>query len=102
MVKRVAHPFDYNGFTFVTGGKLGYNDLGDDYNPRGTVLISDTFADGKFGALFSAAYSHRKLLDNGSSTVRWQQGGTAASNFNTAFGANYAASGSTASTCARG
>ncbi|HEU4624033.1 MAG TPA: TonB-dependent receptor [Steroidobacteraceae bacterium] len=93
---RVARPFDYNGFTFVTGGKLGYNDLGDDFNPRGTVLISDTFGDGKFGALFSAAYSHRKLLDNGSSTVRWQQGGTAASNFNATLGSNYAGSGSTA------
>ena len=26
----VARPFDYNGFTFVTGGQLGYNSLGED------------------------------------------------------------------------
>jgi iron complex outermembrane receptor protein len=72
----VAHPFDYDGFTLVTGAQGAYNDLSDKVNPRGTFLISDTFADGKFGALISAAYTKRKLLDNGSRTVQWQNDGT--------------------------
>jgi hypothetical protein len=54
---------------------MGYNDLNGDSDPRAAFLISNTFADGKFGALFSAAYTNRKLGDEGSSTVRWQAGG---------------------------
>jgi iron complex outermembrane recepter protein len=69
---QVARPFDYDGLTFVTGGQLGYNDLGDDADPRGTLLISNTFADERVGALLSVAYTKRKLLDEGASTVRFQ------------------------------
>jgi iron complex outermembrane receptor protein len=69
---RSAHPFDYDGFTVVTGVQGSYNDITEDLDPRGAFLISDTFADGKFGALLSVAYTERKLLDEGSSTVRWQ------------------------------
>ncbi len=75
-----ARPFDYDGFTFVTGAQLGYNDLQEDMDPRATALISNTFADGKFGALFSIAYSDREFRDDGSSAVRWQNGGWAAGN----------------------
>ena len=69
---RSAHPFDYEGFTVVTSVQGSYNDISEDVDPRGAFLISSTFADGKFGALFSAAYTKRKLLDEGASTVRWQ------------------------------
>ncbi len=69
---QVARPFDYNGMTFVTGGQLGYNDLSDDADPRGTMLISNTFLDDRLGALLSVAYTKRKLLDEGASTVRFQ------------------------------
>jgi TonB-dependent receptor len=59
--------------------QMGYNDLNGDSDPRAAFLVSNTFADGKFGALFSIAYTNRKLGDEGSSTVRWQQGaGTSA------------------------
>ncbi len=98
---RAARPFDYNGFTFVTGGKLDYNDLATTYNPRASALISDTFADGKLGFLLSGAYTKRAILDDGSSTVRWMNGlnsdGTlsATNDFKT-LGASYGASGSTA------
>jgi iron complex outermembrane receptor protein len=70
-----ARPFDYDGFTVAGGLQLGYNDLTEDSDPRGTFLISNTFADGKFGALLSVAYTERKLLDEGASTVRWMMGG---------------------------
>jgi iron complex outermembrane recepter protein len=72
---RTARPFDYPGFTLAGSAQLGYNDLNGDSDPRAAFLISDTFADGRFGALFSAAYTDRKLGDEGSSTVRWAAGG---------------------------
>ena len=71
---RVARPFDYKGFTFVTSLQGGYNDLADKVNPRGAIVLSDTFFDGKFGALISAAYSERDLREEGTSTVLWQNG----------------------------
>jgi TonB-dependent receptor len=77
---QVARPFDYEGFTFVAGGQLGYNDLQEDVDPRGTMLISNTFADGTFGALLSVAYSDREFRDDGSSAVRWQNAGWTAAN----------------------
>ena len=67
-----ARPFDYDGFTVVTSVQGCYNDISEDIDPRAAFLISNTFADGKFGALLSVAYTERKLLDEGSSTVRWQ------------------------------
>src|SRR4029453_13743214 len=69
---RSARPFDYDGFTVVRSGQGTYNDIEEDGNPRGALLISNTWADGKFGALLSAAYTKRQLLDEGASTVRWQ------------------------------
>ena len=73
---RSARPFDYDGFTVVTSVQGSYNDISEDVDPRGALLISNTFADGKFGALLSVAYTERKLLDEGSSTVRWQDSRT--------------------------
>jgi iron complex outermembrane recepter protein len=71
---RAPRPFDYPGLAFAAGGKLGYNDLASSYNPRATLLLSDTFFDGKLGALISGAYAHRAIIDDGSSTVRWMNG----------------------------
>jgi iron complex outermembrane receptor protein len=87
---RSGRPFDYDGFTVVTSAQASYNDIQEDVDPRGAFLISNTFADGRFGALFSAAYSERKLLDEGASTVRWQNTGNFAGRpttdpLNTAF-----------------
>jgi iron complex outermembrane receptor protein len=71
---RTARPFDYNGFTAVVGAKEDYNDLAGTILPRYSGLISDTFFDGQFGALLSAAWTKRGIVDDGSSTVRWQNG----------------------------
>ena len=71
---RTARPFDFNGFTLAASGQLGYNDLSEDSDPRAAFLISNTFADGRFGALFSVAMSERNIRDEGSSTVRWSAG----------------------------
>jgi TonB-dependent receptor len=78
---RTGRPFDYDGLTIAGGVQLGYNDLSEENDPRATFLVSNTFADGKFGALLSMAYTDRKLTDNGASTVRWQNSGNAAGSF---------------------
>lgn len=94
---KAAQPFDYDGFVFTAGGQLGYNDLSEDTDPGASFLVSNTFADGKFGALFSLSYSERNVKDEGSSTVRWSNAAanrfgkyqgtaiTAAHEINTAF-----------------
>ena len=71
---RAGRPFDFNEFTMVGGVKMAYNDLGEDVDPRATFLVSNTFGDGHFGVLFSAAYAERNLLEEGPSTVRWDLG----------------------------
>ncbi|MET0274050.1 MAG: TonB-dependent receptor, partial [Phenylobacterium sp.] len=71
---QTARPFNYDGFTFVASGQAGYNDLSEKVNPRGAFLISNTWADGTFGALLSVAYSKREIKDVGTSTVRWATG----------------------------
>lgn len=71
---RAARPFDYAGFTFVAGGQMGYNDLSSTANPRASALISNTWLDGRFGALLSVAYTDRELVEEGHSTVRWDTG----------------------------
>lgn len=90
---RTARPFDYDGFTFVTSAQLGYNDLSEDSNPRGAMLLSNTFADGSVGALLSVAYTDRTLIEQGHSTVRWDRGNSsggfnASSPFTAALGSD--------------
>lgn len=68
---RAAQPFDYDGFTFAASGQMGYNDLSEKSDPKTSFLVSNIFADGKVGALFSASYSERQLKDQGASSVRW-------------------------------
>lgn len=68
-----ARPFDYSGFKLAVSGQLGYNDLSESYEPRGAFLISNTWGDGTFGALFSIAYAERTQSEEGASTVRWQR-----------------------------
>ncbi|MFT3808171.1 TonB-dependent receptor [Arenimonas sp.] len=71
---RTARPFDFDGFTFAAGGQLSHNDLAGGTSPRGSMLISNTWADKRFGALLSVAYTDRSLIEEGHSTVRWDNG----------------------------
>ncbi|MEA3003675.1 MAG: iron complex outerrane recepter protein [Sphingomonadales bacterium] len=68
---RTARPFDYHGFTLTASAQGDYNDLVKKVTPRGALLIADTFANGTLGALVSVAYTKRKLIEEGPSTVRW-------------------------------
>ncbi|RZJ02083.1 MAG: TonB-dependent receptor [Brevundimonas sp.] len=72
---QTARPFDYNKPTFAVGIQGSYNDLARDVQPRLTMLASNTWADGRFGALISAAYEKRHLLEEGANITRWSAGG---------------------------
>jgi TonB-dependent receptor len=69
---QTALPFDYDGFTMAASGQLHYNDLSESTDPRLAFLVSNRW--GNIGALFSIAYSDRESLEEGASTVRWQNG----------------------------
>ena len=72
---RTARPFDYDeGLTMATSIQGGWNDLSEEFNPRFAGLISATNPEGTFGGLLSVAYSDRSILEEGFSTVRWEDG----------------------------
>ncbi len=72
---QTSRPFDYdNGLTVATSVQGGYNDLSEEINPRLAGLVSYRSDDDKFGAMMSLAYSDRKILEEGFSTVRWDDG----------------------------
>ncbi|WP_440873661.1 TonB-dependent receptor [Thalassotalea sp. PLHSN55] len=57
---RTARPLDQDGLVISGTLKSLYEDQADTYNPQGSFLISNTFLDGKVGALFSATYQSRE------------------------------------------
>lgn len=107
---QAARPFDYRGFTAAASVQGGYNDLSEQWNPRGAFLISNTFGDGVFGALMSIAYSERDLYEEGFSSVRWVNatGSGGSGGFCSPLGVtpqnptNNTAAGSTAANCSTG
>ncbi len=69
---RAGRPFDYRkGFTLVTSAKANYNDMSNKANPRLAGLIADTFGGGRFGYLFSAAYSKTVKASEGYNSGQW-------------------------------
>src|SRR5690606_26499852 len=66
-----ARPFHSSGFDAVASVQGGYNALSENWSPRFAGLISNTWMDGKFGALLSLAYSHKSSIEEGFSSVRW-------------------------------
>ncbi len=71
---QASRPFDFKERTFTVSVKGRYNDVGRKTDPRVAFLASDTFFDRKLGVLLSGAYSKRYLLEEGFSTVRWDNG----------------------------
>ncbi len=70
---QTALPFDYDGLAMAASAQAQYNDLSDSTDPRLAFLLSNRWntGAGRFGALFSAAYSERESREEGASTVRW-------------------------------
>ncbi|KPF58266.1 hypothetical protein D621_06670 [beta proteobacterium AAP51] len=71
---QASRPFDFRERTVSVSVKGRYNDVGRKTDPRVAFLASDTFFDRKLGVLVSGAYSKRNLLEEGFSTVRWDNG----------------------------
>lgn len=72
---RTAQPFDNEpGLTAAASAQMGYNDLSEETSPRYAGLLSWTNEAKTFGALVSMAYSDRTIIEEGFSTVRWQDG----------------------------
>ena len=69
-----ARPFDYKGFKSAISAQTRFNDQAEKFDPRLSFLLSNTWADGRLGALLSAAYTKRHVLEEGFSTVRWDNG----------------------------
>ncbi|WP_368564346.1 TonB-dependent receptor [Pseudoxanthomonas sp. UTMC 1351] len=80
---RTSRPFDYDGFTLAASTQASYGELAGKADPRMAALISNTWADGKFGALLSVAYSDRRTLEEGTGSGRWANG-TSNGGFNAA------------------
>ncbi|MEQ8749515.1 MAG: TonB-dependent receptor, partial [Amphiplicatus sp.] len=70
-----ASPFDFEDFAFALSGQASYNTLSEKAGPRVAALLSKSWNDETFGVLVSAAYSDRNLLEEGFSTVRWDNAG---------------------------
>ena len=58
---QTRRPLDFSGLTLSGSVKGIYEDRTEDMNPQASFLVSNTFADGKFGALLTAVYSERTL-----------------------------------------
>ena len=70
---KTAQPFDYDpGFTAAGSAQFGYNDVSEELSPRYAGLMSYQNEARTFGVLVSAAFSDRTILEEGFSTVRWQ------------------------------
>jgi len=67
-----AHALDFKDRTVVVSAQAGYNDLAHTTAPRIAALFTSKFFDDKLGVLISGAYSKRKVIEVGASTVRWQ------------------------------
>lgn len=72
---RTGQPLDYGaGLTAASSAQFGYNTLSEETSPRLAGLLSWTNDNETFGALVSIAYSDRTIIEEGFSTVRWQDG----------------------------
>lgn len=71
---RGSRPFDFKGFRASASAQYGYNEQSGKKDPRVSGLVSNTWADGRFGALMSVSYSKRNVFEEGYNPVRWEHG----------------------------
>lgn len=71
---QTSRPFDYQDFTFAASAQYGYNELAKEYDPRVAFLVSNTWLDGRIGALVSLAYTKRTVREEGYNSTRWDNG----------------------------
>ncbi|TFI60345.1 TonB-dependent receptor [Sphingomonas parva] len=71
-----SKPFDSKGNKLVLSAQGSYNDLVKDVQPGLSFLGSWRSKDGRFGALLSASWDKRHLLEEGANITRWTYGGS--------------------------
>lgn len=71
-----GRPFDFHKPTLFVSGQLGYNDLSEKKDPRFAALFSHNFLNDRLGVLISAAYSERRILEEGHGTTQWTAAGS--------------------------
>ena len=71
---QTLRPFDLKGFNATIAAKGKYNDGSEKIDPRVAFMLSNTFMDRTLGVLVSGAFSKRRVLEDGFSTVRWDNG----------------------------
>jgi iron complex outermembrane receptor protein len=80
---KTARPFDYSGFKFAGSVDANYEENSKKASPDGSFLISDRFADDRFGVLLSGSYQRRKDRLNQAQTDGWiVNGGTPPASIN--------------------
>lgn len=67
-------PFDFNRFVSAADVQGGYNEYASKSNYKYSYLVGTVFDEGRMGIMASFAYSHRNILEQGSGTVRWDNG----------------------------
>ena len=95
---QTLRPFDLKGFNATVAAKAKYNDGAKKTDPRIAFMASNTFFDRKLGVLVSGAFSKRRVLEEGFSTVRWDNG-PSSGGFCAPQGAPANPANSTATTC---
>ncbi len=71
---RNARPFDFDeGLSITTSAQGGYNTQAEEFDPRGTFMVSNTFDtnNGRIGVLVGASYSERSVRIDGWETQDW-------------------------------
>jgi len=68
---KTARPFDYSGFKFSGSADMNHDENTGKSAPDASFLISDLFADGKFGALVSGSYQKRHDELKAATTDGW-------------------------------
>lgn len=71
---QTLRPFDLRGFNATIAAKGKYNDGSEKVDPRVAFMLSNTLMDRTLGVLVSGAFSKRRVLEDGFSTVRWDNG----------------------------
>ncbi|WP_431189757.1 TonB-dependent receptor [Alteromonas gracilis] len=69
-----ARPFDYDGFQAVGSVKGMYESLSEEIAPQASFLVSNTFADDKFGVLLAVSHQERQVQINRIQTAGWRPG----------------------------
>lgn len=69
-----AKPFDIDGFRVAGSVKGTRESINEEISPGVSFLVSNTFADDRFGVLFSASHQQRDVTINSIGTAGWRPG----------------------------